>query len=193
MLQPRRDHDVTRLLNDAAEGSASARSDLVEKVYEELRRLARACLSDQRRDHTLQATALANEAYVRMIRGPRIRAENRRQFFALAATAMRRILVDHARDRGRQKRGGGRDRIQLDIALETPNAQGPHQVDLLALEEALAALGERDRRKARLVELRFFAGLTLEDAAKVLGIARSVAADDWRTARAWLAVRLEDA
>ena len=139
---------------------------------------------DERRHHTLQPTALVHEAYVRLVQARDMSWESRGQFFVLAAKAMRNILVDHARGRNRLKRGGGWGRVTLDGVHGPAEAVEGH--DLLALEEALAKLELMDERKARLVELRFYAGLTSEDAARVLGISRSTAAEEWRMARAWL-------
>lgn len=183
--------NATLLFEAAAEGCLDARERLLELVYDELRAIAAACLKDERPDHTLQATALANEAYVRLMRSREPTARTRQQFLSLAATAMRRILVNHARDRARLKRGGLRSRVPFAIALETPAPDDAAPIEVLALEEALERLAALDQRKAKLVELRFFAGLGIDEAAEVLGIARSVASDDWRLARAWLAVQLE--
>lgn len=183
--------NATLLFEAAAEGCLDARERLLELVYDELRAIAAACLKGERPDHTLQATALANEAYVRLMRSREPTARTRQQFLSLAATAMRRILVNHARGRARLKRGGLRTRMPFAIALETPAPGDAAPIEVLALEEALERLAVLDQRKAKLVELRFFAGLGIDEAAEVLGIARSVAADDWRLARAWLAVQLE--
>lgn len=159
-----------------------------DQLYAELRRLAAGMLRSERAEHTLQPTALVNEAFLKLgEETPRDRAA----FFAAAATAMRRILVDHARSRNRLKRGGSAQRYTLntgDLGAESPS----DAVDLLALDEALDELVELDARKARLVELRFFAGITIEQAAEALGIARSTATEDWRFTRAWLAKRLSE-
>lgn len=183
---------ITQLLSRAAGGSASAASDLLVMVYDELHAIARAMFADQRAGGTLQPTALVHEAYLRLVRQD-VDWSSRSQFFVIASKAMRSILVDHARGRGRDKRGGGWRRVALTVADETPSPaeSGPNGVPIEAIDAALTALAELDERKARLVELRFFGGLSSEQAAEVLGISRSTAAEDWRTARAWLHQRLQ--
>jgi RNA polymerase sigma factor (TIGR02999 family) len=164
------------------------RRALLPIVYGELRRQAARLLRRERRDHTLQPTALVHETYLRLIEQRAADWKNRTQFFAVAATAMRRILVDHARRHGARKRGGSWDRISFD---ETRRAwPGPPDVDILALEEALDELAVLDPAKVRMVELRFFAGLDLEETAAVLGVSESTVTRDWRLARAWLFRRL---
>jgi RNA polymerase sigma factor (TIGR02999 family) len=152
-------------------------------VYAELHRLARARLRGERADHTLQATALVNEAYVRLVGQTRVRWQNRAQFFGTAAQFMRRILVDHARDRLSAKRGGGAPRVQLDEVLLATRERG---IDLLALDAALERLERLDERQGRLVVLRFFGGLTIEAVAAVLDISPATAKREWTTARIWL-------
>jgi RNA polymerase sigma factor (TIGR02999 family) len=174
---------VTRLLLSVTRGDSAAVDELMPVVYEELRAMAGGLLRGQGAGHTLQATALVNEAYVRLVGLP-LEAECRPQFMLLASRAMRSILVDHARARNAAKRGGGRGRSPL---ADMPIEGGADRVDLIALDEALDRLAELDERKARLIELRFFGGLSLEEAARVLGVARSTASEDARTARAWLA------
>jgi RNA polymerase sigma factor (TIGR02999 family) len=174
--------DVTQLLTAIERGDPNAPGQLWPLVYDELRRLAGAQMARERADHTLDATALVHEAYLRLAGGAEVTFANRRHFFAAAAQAMRRILVEHARGKGRQKRGGGR-REHLD--LEALVGGGPTE-DLLALHDALEQLAGHDPLKARLVELRFFAGLTLEEAAEALDISLSTADRAWRYARAWL-------
>ncbi len=182
--------DVTQLLNAAAAGSGAAANDLLPLVYDALRSLAADLFLNERRNHTLEATALVHEAYVRLVQQRDMEWSSRGQFFVIAGKAMRNILVDHARGKGRQKRGGGWERITLEnIGRE----DGSGALDMLALDEALTRLSAMDERKARLVELRFFAGLSSDDAAKVLGISRSTAAEEWRMARAWLYRELGDA
>ena len=178
------EEEVTRLLQAAAGGDGVAADELLPLVYGALRSLAADMFLDERRNHTLQPTALVHEAYVRLVQARDVSWESRGQFFVLAALAMRNILVDHARGRNRLKRGGGWGRVTLD-GVHGPS-EGAEGHDLLALEEGLAKLEAMDERKARLVELRFFAGMTSEDAARVLGISRSTAAEEWRMARAWL-------
>ena len=175
--------DVTGLLQAWNEGRPGALDELMPIVYAELHRLARATLRGERPDHTLQATALVNEAYVRLVGQTRIRWQNRAQFFGTAAQFMRRILVDHARDRLAAKRGGGAPRVELDDALLATQERG---IDLLALDAALERLEALDERQSRLVVLRFFGGLTIEEAAAVLEISPATAKREWSTARIWL-------
>jgi RNA polymerase sigma factor (TIGR02999 family) len=182
--EPARADDVTRLLNAAAQGHDSAVSDLLPLVYDSLRSLAADFFLRERRGHTLQPTALVHEAYIRLVRQEGVDWQSRGQFFVIAAKAMRNILVDHARGRDRLKRGGGWGRFTLD-GVEVPE-ESADALDMLALDEALARLSLLDERKARIVELRFFAGLSSEDAAQLLGVSRSTAAEEWRMARAWL-------
>ena len=183
--------DVTRILSQIESGDPSAAEKLLPLVYEELRKLAAARMKDERPDHTLQATALVHEAYMRLV-GPKLDQslwDNRGHVFAAAAEAMRRILLNRARDKRRLKRGGDGQRIDLneiEVALDTSDD------DLLALDEALAALSVEDEACSRLVKLRFFAGLTMRDAAESLGISRRTADRQWAYARAWLATRLGD-
>jgi RNA polymerase sigma factor (TIGR02999 family) len=176
--------EVTRLLNEAAGGSDSAVNDLLPLVYDSLRSLAADFFLEERRGHTLQPTALVHEAYLRLVRQEGVDWQSRGQFFVIAAKAMRNILVDHARGRNRLKRGGGWERFTLE---GVPAGEGDGDaLDLIALDEAMEKLTRLDERKARLVELRFFAGLSSEDAAELLGVSRSTAAEEWRMARAWL-------
>jgi RNA polymerase sigma factor (TIGR02999 family) len=185
---------VTRLLNDAASGDARAAAELLPLVYEQLRHLARQRMGQERAGHTLQATALVHEAYVRLVEGNTAKSwEGRWHFFAAAAEAMRRILVDQARRRGRIKRGGdggatSRQRIDLDKLDLTVNE--PPQ-ELLAVDEGMAALAERHPEKAQLVKLRYFAGLTIEETAEAMGISVATANRHWAYARAWLFRHLE--
>ncbi|QOJ15716.1 MAG: sigma-70 family RNA polymerase sigma factor [Planctomycetia bacterium] len=178
-------HNVTQILGAVAGGDGSAAGQLFEIVYEQLRSIANAYFRHQRSDHTLQPTALVHEAYVKLIGGEEVQPRDRGHFFALAARVMRQILVDHARTRGREKRGGDGSwrRLTLDgIALDDP--QRP--LDLLALEEALQRLAALNDTHARLVELRFFGGLEEDEAAEVLGVSRATASRAWRFVRAWL-------
>src|SRR5215207_8798338 len=176
--------DVTQLLDAAAAGDPKAAAELLPLVYDELRNLAAARLAEERPGQTLQATALVHEAYVRLVAGSdESRWDNRRHFFAAAAEAMRRILVDSARRKQARKHGGGRRRRDLDAdALVAPEPD----LDLLALDAALDRLAGQDPAKARLVELRYFAGLTGDQAAAVLGISPSAADRLWVYTRAWL-------
>jgi len=177
------------LLDEAASGSTSASAEVLVRLYEELRELAAALFRDQSPGGTLQPTALVHEAYLRLV-DQDIAASSRAQFFVLATKAMRSVLVDHARARGRAKRGGGRERVALEAIDETPLSVSG--VPIEDIDAALAELASFDERKAQLVELRFFGGLTADQAAEVLGIARSTAAEEWRVARAWLHHRLLD-
>jgi RNA polymerase sigma factor (TIGR02999 family) len=176
--------EVTRILSAIEQGDPHAAEQLMPLVYEELRHLAAHRLGQEKPGQTLQATALVHEAYLRLVDVEKTQHWNSRgHFFAAAAEAMRRILVEHARRKGRQKRGGDRVRIDLDdvpILVEGPSD------DLVALDEALSRLAQRHPEKAELVKLRYFAGLTLREAAHVLGISRSTADRHWTYARAWL-------
>jgi RNA polymerase sigma factor (TIGR02999 family) len=179
--------EVTRILAAVEQGDAHAAEELLPLVYNELRKLAAARLAAEKPGQTLQPTALVHEAYLRLVDVENAdRWDSRGHFFAAAAEAMRRILVDAARHKGSQKAGGGRQR--LDLAALQPAAAEP-DIDLLDLDEALAKLERIDRRKADVVKLRFFAGLTNAQAAEALGISASTADNDWAYARSWL--RLE--
>lgn len=181
--------ELTRLIASISQGDRNAAGELLPVVYKELRALAGKYFRGQRGDHTLQPTALVHEAYIKMIDQTGAQWKNRAHFFAVAATAMRQILVDHAIARGALKRGGGRAKIALneDIA----GARQP-EFDPLALDEALKKLASVDERKARVVELRFFSGLTVDEAAEVLGVSKSTVEGDWRMARAWLSKELSE-
>jgi len=175
--------DITALLQAWSAGNPNALDELMPVVYAELHRLARARLRGEREHHTLQATALVNETYVRLVGQTRIQWLNRAQFFGTAAELMRRILVDHARERGSAKRGGAATRVELDEALGAAEAR---DVDVLALNVALDRLERLDARQCRLVVLRFFGGLTIEEAAGVLEISPATAKREWLTAKMWL-------
>ena len=177
-----RDTDVTRLLLAWSDGSEAAASPLMDAVYDELRRLARGYLVRERRDHSLPATALVHEAYVKLIDQRQVRWKNRAHFYAVAAQVMRRLLVDHARARSAAKRG-----VQLTIPLDGVDvAAGVKSADLLALDTALDKLAALDPRQARLVELRYFGGLTVDEAAAVMDVAAITVKRDWAMARTWL-------
>ncbi len=175
--------DVTRLLQRCREGEGDALEELLPLVYDELHRLAEARMRRERGDHTLQATALVHEAWLKLVDQRERAWENRNHFLAIAATAMRRILVNHAHGHRAAKRGGDRARVTLD-----PSAAvlGERADDLLALDEALTRMADEFPDKARLVELRFFAGLTHEEIAEVQGVSVRTVERGWRLARAWL-------
>ncbi len=174
---------VTRVTR-ADPGSTEALSAV---LYNELRRLARAYMQRERREHTLQPTALANEAYLKLLDADGIDWQGRAHFLAIAARTMRAILVDHARRRDAKKRGGDLERLPL---TEAVNALGTPVLDVLDLEAALEELGELDPRKVRVVEMRFFSGMTSKEIAEVLGVSAPTVQDDWYAARAWLRTRL---
>jgi RNA polymerase sigma factor (TIGR02999 family) len=183
--------DVTRLLEAAGSGDRQAFDALYRSVYDELRRMARASLRREKGGHTLQPTALVNEAYLRLAPAA-ANWDGRRHFFGAAAEAMRRILVDHARRRLASKRGADFERVTLTGGvLELPEVQPA--IDVLQLDEALAALREESPRLADLVKLRFFAGLSIEDAARALDVSPATAKRDWAFARAWLQRRFTSA
>lgn len=173
---------ISQLLQAWAGPDPAARDALVPIVYAELHRLAHHYMRSERVGHTLQTTALVNEAYLRLVDVPRMQWQDRAHFFAMAATMMRRILVDHARGHARGKRGGGLVMTSLDDNLAAPAPD----VDMIALDEALERLGRIDERQARLVELRYFAGLTIEEAAAALGISSGTVKREWAIAKAWL-------
>jgi RNA polymerase sigma factor (TIGR02999 family) len=176
-------HDVTALLHAWTAGDAAARDQLMAVVYQELRRRATGQLRRERRGHTLQPTALVHEAYMRLVDQRRMVWQNRGQFFGVACQMMRRILVDHARAHHMAKRSGQWTRVTLDEAVR---ATSPLNVDVLALDGALTRLAAFDPRKSQLAELRFFGGLSLEEAGETLGISLATAERDWQAARAWL-------
>jgi RNA polymerase sigma factor (TIGR02999 family) len=165
------------------QGAPDALEALLPLVYEELRRLAAHYMKGERTGHTLQATALVNEAYLRLIEVRQVQWQNRAHFFAMAARLMRRILVDAARARGYQKRGGGAPMVSLDEALLVATEPGS---DLVALDDALTALAAVDERKSRVVEMRYFAGLSLDETAEALDVSRDTVKRDWKMAKLWL-------
>jgi RNA polymerase sigma factor (TIGR02999 family) len=170
-----------------SEGDHEALDRLMPLVYGELRRLAQSYMRRERAGHTLQTTALIHEAYLRLIDAGQVRLESRTHFFAVASRLMRQILVDFARSRGYQKRGGGAQQVSLDEALVIGR---PRYEDLVALDEALTALAEVDERKARVVELRFFGGLTEAEMAETLKVSPETVRRDWRLAKSWLLLKL---
>ena len=174
---------VSRLVAQSAAGDAAAAAELFPIVYEELRRLAASALRRERTDHTLQPTALVHEAFLRLAETPGASWENRAHFVAIAARVMRRVLVDHARGRNALKRGNGEIRVPIDD-VDVP-AVG-QDVDLVALDDALARLALLDERQARIVELRFFGGLSVPETAALIGASERTVKRDWQVARAWL-------
>jgi RNA polymerase sigma factor (TIGR02999 family) len=174
---------VTQLLVNWSNGDREALEHLAPLVYGELHRLASRYLRRERPGHTLQSTALVNEAYLRLIDQREVRWQNRAHFFGVAAQMIRRILVDHARNRQAHKRGAGAVKLSLDEAIATPE---PKDLDLVALDDALEGLVKMDSQQARVVELRFFAGLSIEETAEVLGVSPATVKREWTTAKAWL-------
>ena len=184
--------DVTHILSAIDRGDPKAADELLPIVYEELRRLAAAKLRQERPGQTLQATALVHEAYLRLLGpdGQQTDWDHRGHFFAAAAESMRRILIDNARKKGRLKHGGGRDRLEFEhVDVSTP--EGAEALALLALDEALSKLRAEDDKKAQLVELRYFAGLTVEEAGGMLGVSRATADRWWAYARAFLFTEMD--
>lgn len=180
--------DLTLVLRGLGQGDASARATLLPYVYDELRAIAAAYLRTQRASHTLSPTALVSEAYLKLFGGADVDLSDRKHFFALAARAMRQLLVDHARARGRDKRGGGGRAVTLDeVVVGVDRAAA----DWLDLDLALAELAELDGRQAQIVELRTFGGYEMADIAEALGVSKSTVEREWRSARAWLGVRLD--
>lgn len=176
-------HNVTQLLLDWNHGNKAVLDQLMPLVTEELRKLARHYMNQEKSGHTLQPTALVNELYMRLIDRRQVDWKNRAHFFAFAATTMRRILVDHARAQRSAKRGSGVTAIALE---EVSGSELPKEVDLIALDEALKRLAKVDSRQSRMVELRFFAGLTLAETSEVMAISEATVSRDWALVKAWL-------
>jgi RNA polymerase sigma-70 factor, ECF subfamily len=176
--------DVTKLLLAWRQGKQEALNELIPVIYEELRRQAHHYLQREQKGHSLQTTALINETYLRLLDCNKVSWENRAHFFAVTAQMMRRILVDYARSRRSQKRGGDTEKITLDQKL---TFSIPHNSDLVALDDALNELALIDERRSRVVELRFFGGLSIEETAEVLGVCPDTVVRDWRLAKVWLA------
>jgi RNA polymerase sigma-70 factor (ECF subfamily) len=174
---------ITELLIEWRDGDETALESLMPLVYDELRRLASHYMRRERPDHTLQTGALVNEAYLRLIDHKGMRWQNRAHFYAVAAQAMRRILVDHARSRRYQKRGGGRRLVDLDEAARLIHEKA---TDLVALDDALTDLSVIDPRKSQIVEMRYFGGMSVDETAEVLGVSSVTVMREWRTAKAWL-------
>ena len=176
-------HDITHLLARWQDGDEAALEQLVPIVHEELRKVARRQMARERAGHTLEPTALVNEAYLRLVNLKQMQWQNRAHFFAMGARLMRRILVDFARARGYQKRGGGAKQVSFTEALGVAQGQ---PTDVVALNDALEALAEVDERASRVVELRFFGGLSVEETAEVLNVSRETIRRDWKFAKMWL-------
>jgi len=181
-------HNITELLVAWRNGDEAALAQLMPEVHGELHRIARRCMRGERAGHTLQATALVNEAYVRLVDTRQVRWQDRTHFLAMSARLMRRVLVDHARARLYQKRGGGALKVTLTDGLAGSDEQPQ---DVIALHDALDALAKFDERKSRVVELRFFGGLTVEETAHVLGVSPDTIMRDWKLAKAWLLREIE--
>ena len=176
-------HDVTELLQSWGQGEHSALERMIPIVHQELRRIAHRYMAGERQGHSLQTTALVNEAYLKLIDSQRLNWQNRAHFFAVSAQLMRRILVDFARTRGYQKRGGGAQKVTFVEELIGPGERG---LDLVGLDDALNDLSEVDPRKCRVVELRFFGGLSVAETAAVLKVSPDTVLRDWRLAKSWL-------
>ena len=176
--------NVTQMLKEWSDGNMRALDKLMPLVYDELRRQASRYLRKERSNHTLQTTALIHEAYLKLIDQQNVEWQNRAHFFAIASTAMRRILVDYARERNREKRGGSAENLPLDEAFQISSNE--KSVDLVALDEALTRLAQFDERQARIVELRYFSGLDTDETAEVLGVSNATVRRDWNFAKAWL-------
>lgn len=175
--------NVTKLLLRWSKGDQGALESLVPLVYDELRRLARHYLKQEKQSHTLSSTALVHEAYLRLVSQKDVTWQNRAHFFGVASQMMRRILVDHARHHAYAKRGGGAMTLALDEAVCTPQRR---EIDLVALDDALDSLAKLDERQSRMVELRFFGGLSIEETSEVLGVSAPTVKREWASARAWL-------
>jgi RNA polymerase sigma-70 factor (ECF subfamily) len=174
---------VTQLLLDWSDGDNEALNRLIPLVYQELKRMARYYMRRERGDHTLQTSALVNEAYIRLVDYRKMRWQDRAHFLAVAAQAMRRILVEHARARTRDKRGGEARKVSLDEASTLADGKA---ADMVALDDALNGLAEFDPRKSQIVELRYFGGLNIEETAEVIGVSQATVKREWSTAKIWL-------
>jgi RNA polymerase sigma factor (TIGR02999 family) len=183
MTQSAEGQDLTALLLEWRGGDHAALDRLVPLVQQELHEIARRCMASERKEHSLQATALVNEAYLRLVNVQRVNWHDRAHFFAMSARLMRRILVDHARARGYVKRGGATRRVTFDEGVLVAEKRSR---DLIALDDALKALARVDERKSQVVELRMFAGMTAEETAEILGVSPETVRRDWRLAKAWL-------
>jgi RNA polymerase sigma factor (TIGR02999 family) len=182
-------HEITELLQAWREGDEDALTELMPRVYRRLKEIAGHLMRRERKEHTLETTALVHEAYLRLFDYERISWRDRTHFFAMCARIMRRVLVDHARAHGSEKRGGGARRVETGELRNLTNGRAPQ---LVALDEALQELAHHDAQKARIVELRFFGGLEREEIAEVLGISSATVTRRWRSARAWLLNYLDE-
>ena len=189
MTRKTQPHQITELLAEWREGNQSALDELYPLVYDELHRLARRYMSRERKGHTLQTTALINEAYVRLVDQKNVKWANRSHFFAISAQIMRRILIDHARRHAYAKRGGGAKQVSLEEVAAIAPEQGR---ELIRLDEALKSLAEQDPRRSQVVELRYFGGLNNEEIAGVLNVSQNTVTRDWNMARAWLYQQLSE-
>lgn len=188
---PHPDTNVTRLLRAAASGGRDEQDALASAIYDDLRRIAASHMRGERLDHTLQPTALVHEAYLKLIGQHSTEWKDRMHFFSVASLVIRRILVDHARERAAAKRGGAVGRVPLEHALQQPDAAlSAPGVDIIALDDALNELAELDARQARIVELRYFGGLTIEQVGDLLEVAGRTVDREWQCAKAWLYARL---
>ncbi len=179
---------ITQLLKEWGEGSDDAFGELLPLVYAEMHRKASRYLRNERPGHTLQTTALINEAYFRLVGLNEIEWQSRNHFYAIASTAMRRILVDHAREKNREKRGGDQRDLRIDDALEVAISERP--IELVELDDALNRLEKLDRRQAQVVELRYFAGFSIDETAEILGVSNATVRLDWTMAKEWLRRKL---
>lgn len=177
-------HEITQMLIELTDGNTEVVNRILPHIYDELRRLASSYLRRERSDHTLQPTALVHEAYLKLIDQKRVQWQNRAHFFGIAAQVMRRILMDHARKHGAEKRGG--DAEKLPIEEEILIVSNGRSAELLALDDALEELAKMDPQKAKIVELRYFGGLSIEETAEVMGVSVPTINRQWRTAKAWL-------
>ena len=189
MRRTPKQHEITQLLAEWSNGNQSALDELYPLVYDELHRLARRYMSRERKGHTLQTTALINEAYVRFVDQKNVHWANRSHFFAISAQIMRRILIDHARRYAYAKRGGGAQQVSLDEAAIVTSGIGS---ELIRLDEALKTLAKLDERRCHVVELRYFGGLSNEEIAGVLNVSENTVTRDWNMARAWLYQQLTE-
>lgn len=177
-------NEISCLLHAWSDGNSNALNELLPLVYDELRRQARRFLRKERPNHTLQSTALIHEAYLNLVEQNQIKWQNREHFFAISANVMRRILVNYANARHRKKRGGAVENLELEETIFCTTQT--NEVDLLALDEALTRLAKKDEQQARIVELRYFSGLTIEETSKILGISPATMKRDWKLTKAWL-------